>query len=553
MSESAPVSGEPGGGPVWEPGAGGAAGPGERSVVVHGPNHAPITTGDHSPINVTTIGPLAPIARVPPAPGPVGVPGHIPLFVGREDVLAGLASALRAGPGLAVQVVHGLGGIGKSALAARYALAHAGEHTQAVWINAEDPAGIEVGLARFALALEPQLGTMLSTEALAQRATGWLAAHSGWLLVLDNVASAGDLSPLLAAVSTGSGRFLVTSRTALGWNRIGAAAVRLGVLEPREALKLLAATIGTTPHALHGGAQLCAELGFLPLAIVQAGAYIVQNQGGSEPDVRGYQRLLAEYPAELYASGDEATDSDRTIARVWRVTLDRLADTPLSGRVLRVLAWYGPDAIPLDLLGTLAAEPALGQAVGRLAAYNMITRSPRDPTDSGGGPGLAVHRLVQAVTRTPDPTDPHRTRGAIDQARDLAAALLYAAAPRDSSRDPGAWPAYQRLMPHIDAYCAHAAPETDTPDTSHVLNEAGLFLQGQGSVARAIEHLDRAYGGYRRVLGEDHPATLIACGNLAIVYRMVGDLGRAIPLLEQALWGAPKILDTGPPIGLCLD
>lgn len=42
---------------------------------------------------------------------------------------------------------------------------------------------------------------------------------------------------------------------------------------------------------------------------------------------------------------------------------------------------------------------------------------------------LAVHRLVQAVTRTPDPADPHRTPAAIDQARAQATAQLNAATP----------------------------------------------------------------------------------------------------------------------------
>ena len=111
-----------------------------------GDNYAPITTGDHSPVRVTTVGPLPPVSDVSPAPGPVGIPGHVPLFVGRTGELAGLERDLADGPGVVVQAVHGLGGIGKSALAARYALLHAGEYTQVVWVSAEDPAGIEAGL-----------------------------------------------------------------------------------------------------------------------------------------------------------------------------------------------------------------------------------------------------------------------------------------------------------------------------------------------------------------------------------------------------------------------
>ena len=147
---------------------------------------------------------------------------------------------------------------------------------------------------------------------------------------------------------------------------------------------------------MDGAGELCAELGFLPLAIEQAGAYLAE--AGVTP--REYLDLLVRYPVAMYQATAEGGDAARTIARIWRVTLDRLADDPLAGQVLRILAWYAPEAIPRALLDGLADPPALLRAVGRLAAYSMLTAG----TDT-----LAMHRLVQAVTRTPDPGDPHRS------------------------------------------------------------------------------------------------------------------------------------------------
>jgi len=46
----------------------------------------------------------------------------------------------------------------------------------------------------------------------------------------------------------------------------------------------------------------------------------------------------------MYRPAVEGRDAARTIARIWHVTLDRLADEPLTGKVLRFLAWYVPDA-----------------------------------------------------------------------------------------------------------------------------------------------------------------------------------------------------------------
>ncbi len=96
----------------------------------------------------------------------------------------------------------------------------------------------------------------------------------------------------------------------------------------------------------------------------------------------------------MFGSAAAAGDPERTIARIWRVTLDRLADDPLAGEILRIVAWFASDPIPRALLNALAEPPDLHRAIGRLAAYSMLT--------AGGDMTITVHRLVQAVARTPD-------------------------------------------------------------------------------------------------------------------------------------------------------
>ena len=98
-----------------------------------------------------------------------------------------------------------------------------------------------------------------------------------------------------------------------------------------------------------------------------------------------------------------------------------------------------------------------------------------------------MHRLVQAVTRTPDPGDPHRSPQAIDDARDQATRQLADAVP--DWQDPAGWPAWRMLLPHIEALASHAPPDTDTQTTAYLLNQAGLFLDNQGQAARAAGHL----------------------------------------------------------------
>ena len=58
------------------------------------------------------------------------------LFVGRDRELARLDAAMAGPGGAVVQAVHGLGGVGKSTLAARWAAAHAAEYSLTWWITA---------------------------------------------------------------------------------------------------------------------------------------------------------------------------------------------------------------------------------------------------------------------------------------------------------------------------------------------------------------------------------------------------------------------------------
>lgn len=67
---------------------------------------------------------------------------------------------------------------------------------------------------------------------------------------------------------------------------------------------------------MDGAGELCAELGYLPLAIDQAGAYLAQT--AITP--REYLNMLAAYPAQMYQAGGEGSDTRRTIARIWHLT-----------------------------------------------------------------------------------------------------------------------------------------------------------------------------------------------------------------------------------------
>jgi len=421
-------------------------------------------------------------------------------------------------------VIYGLGGVGKSTLAARYAASC--DLNPVWWITADTAANIDVGLADLAEALQPGIAAECPQAVLRERALQWLASHDGWLLVLDNVTSPADIQLLISSVP--SGRFVMTSRRAAGWHGI-ASPIRLGVLEPGEAVDLLARIITHEgPCDIDGAEPLCGELGYLPLAIEQVGAYIVE--AGITP--REYMALLARAPAVMFVEGAEGTDPERTIARIWRVTLDHLADEPLTGQLLRILAWYAPDAIPRSLLEPLAEPVSVHRAIRRLAAYSMIT------IDDGM---IRIHRLVQAVARTPDPTDPHRYPHLVGEAQRQAMALLRSALPGgDPSSDLATWPNWRQILPHIEAVTNRSTP--DALETAYLLTQAAAFLDSQGATARTVRHFARTRGIYHALLGPNDPATLACNNNLALAYEAAGKLEEATSLLEMTLADASRAI-----------
>ncbi|EEP69805.1 tetratricopeptide TPR_4 [Micromonospora sp. ATCC 39149] len=523
--------------------AGDPAAPSGSGPITAGSIPGIASTGPHATNtqHVTVLPAEALVApEVVPAPaGLVNLPVRLRLFVGREDALGWLDSAARDPGVVVVQAIHGLGGIGKSTLVARWAATHRDQHRPIWWITADSRAALDAGLVALTVALQPALAA-LPSPALREWAVRWLACHDGWLLILDNVTDPAHIADLLGRLP--HGRILVTSRRATGWPDI-VTPLRLDVLEPDQAVALLTGIVSQGGGVIDpaGAAAVCAELGHLPLAVEQAGAYLAQTR----TTVGDYLRLLAQHPAAMYRDGEEGRAAERTIARVWHVTLDAFADDPLPGRLLRALAWYAPEAIPRSLwhhLGDGAGEPAVTRAIGRLAAYNMLSIDPATRA-------VTVHRLVQAVARTPDPDDPHRQPDDITTARTTATAALTTALP-DDWRTPTTWPTWRTLLPHVDALvsqtAAHAT-DSDRVAQAYLLNATSLFLLNQGNLPHAIAYLKQALTDRRRVLGNDHPDTLTSVNNLAYAYDSAGDLGQAIPLYKQALTDRRRVLGNDHP------
>ena len=251
------------------------------------PDRQPVFPGPGTPGGPGGAGPRLPgtVPRV------WSIPARNPGFTGRDALLVAVRERLRAGDRAVVQALHGMGGVGKTQLAAEYAHRFAGSYDLAWWVNAEQ--GGLIGDEFAALGLE--LGCIeagAAMEGVQAAVLAELRQRGRWLLVFDNAENPAEVTPWLPG---GGGHVLITSRER-GWDEI-AAPVEVDVLARAESVAILQARV-TGLDAADAG-RLAAELGDLPLAIAQAAGFMAETGMGAGE----YLGLLRIRAAQLLAQG----------------------------------------------------------------------------------------------------------------------------------------------------------------------------------------------------------------------------------------------------------
>ncbi|MFC5218787.1 FxSxx-COOH system tetratricopeptide repeat protein [Streptomyces coerulescens] len=454
-----------------------------------------------------------------PRPATYRLPPRNTHFTGRDAALGELRQRLTSAGHGAIQVVHGLGGVGKTQLAVEYAYLYRSEYRFVAFVDAEDPG---LMASQFA-SLARELGLAeVSSEQVVPEVYGTLRDHGPWLIIFDNGERPAPLAHALPSGDLGSNGHIIVTTRSRGWSS-RAGVIDLDVFTRREAVELLTRRVYGMTTAV---ADLIAEhLGDLPLALEQAAGYMDYHQTAPEE----YLALLRSRLEDMIALGELVDRPAVVVATLWQLSVRRLeTERPQAKRLLELCALLAPEPIPLDLFNrgpqtliAAAADPvAWDTTVGALAGLGLARR---------GASSLVLHRLVQAAIRAAMPDDVR-----MDARVRLCRALL-AAVPHDVHGDPDARLRWQELLPHALAVTrAEPRPTECAAETATLLRLASAFLLSIGDHSVALPLCERAVAIDESLEQRDADIGFDLI-TLAQIHRDRGEPERARPLAERAL------------------
>jgi tetratricopeptide (TPR) repeat protein len=229
----------------------------------------------------------------------------------------------------------------------------------------------------------------------------WLFANPGWLLIFDDVNKYEEIAHFLP---DGGGHIIITSRNRNWPSKFIVHPIDVMTEQDATALVKVLLRKDMDAEELQAAKALSKSLGFLPLALAQAGSYIQQNQ----MTIVEYLDIYKKYELKLLTEDTLPEGShSRTIAVTWNVTLDAIAKkseanhtVSLALELLQVCSYLSqekiPEAVLLQWLKTAypnleSPDLVLNKEISQLWQFSIINRD-----DLGN---ITLHPLVQSVVR----------------------------------------------------------------------------------------------------------------------------------------------------------
>jgi len=473
-------------------------------------------------------------------------------FTGRDAFLKRLFCRFRdpsPAPYHGRLALYGMGGIGKTQAALEFIYRYQSYYSRIYWISAVSQESLLDGYGKIAKQSEIKMPNDFTPIEIADRVLSWLRENQSWLLVIDNLDDINILSTRNLGVENNvqillpqcgpQQHTLITTRNPRA-DDIPAQGVEVPVFDKTEALELLISLSKNSPlpnsSENETADQIVEELGHLPLAIGQAAAYIKQVSGNFTRFLRHYR----EYRPRVNSWMPQGPRPyPHSVATTWAMSFNAVFTTHhTAAELFRLLAFFNPDGILIDFLRTgvsamrddlrqlVSQETELLDALLRLETFSLLKWNRLNET-------LVVHRLVQAVVKDEMP-DPDLTSFKI-----MIVDICDQAFPQEWNEKTWALCRLyvgQVMGPLMDAGVSEAEKFTN------VVDRVGWFLRDDGKAIDSERLLVRSLEKRRRILGAEHPDTLMSMNNLASTYWAQGKTAEAAALQEEVLEKRKRIL-----------
>lgn len=391
--------------------------------------------------------------------------------------------------------VEGLGGIGKTRLALEVAtMVRAKSNNASVfWMNCSSAHSFGRDSRKVIRYLE-----VPGAEDLAHDPKILMRQHLDqdntrkWLIILDNAddeelwsAKAAAPSKLIDYIPNGRyGAVLVTTRN----HRIAVDIaqrniVKLAQLQPKDSRLMLQDLILEQPDILADAektTQLLDHLTHHPLAIVQAAAYMNQN---NLDDIDQYLQIwndqkedeIMEVLSEEFIDNNRYQDAQNPVAKTWLISFNMIkAQYPLAVRVLSFMSCLDPkDMLQSSIPSFHASLRDRDKAFGTLKNYAFIQVQQRNSSDKT----FDMHRLVHLAIR-----NYLRREGQFSQYVQLTAKHLLSLMPRSGLDMTSYWHKYLHHAERVVA-TVEIADEMVRVELLEVLANAYLAI---GAFAKSL-------------------------------------------------------------------
>lgn len=454
------------------------------------------------------------------------------LFTGREQLLTETHSLLQS---TGAAAICGLGGIGKTQMAIEYAYRWRGEYKGIFWAKADSR---ELLLASYvAIAAKLNLSEAAATEQrmVVSALKQWLADRVGWLLILDNADDLEMVSDFFPFERRGC--VLLTTRAHATGRLAGRIDVDEMPVQEGVLFLLRRAGLASADSSLSAveendvriAERITRELGGLPLALDQAGAFIEETPSS----LAEFESLYAQEGERLRAASFDSTDKHPPVSVTFSLAFQSVVNaSEAAGILIQLCSFLGSEGIPEELFIKGAKElPVRFQSVAAkqfdftqlirvCARFSLIHRDARKQT-------LTIHRLVQAVVRD-SMTSTERRNWA-----ECATRVVNRSFPDGEFEN---WSMCERLLAHVQT-CAALIEAFDFhfPEAGSLLGRAGSYLHRRARYAEAEPLCRRALKIRETEFGTEHLEVATSLTDLARIFDIECRFNEAEPLFRKAL------------------